>query len=120
MKLIFGLTSDLNEPVIMQYPKTVQEGKQVAENLEIVHQGIERHENFITAKKQNQTLKKKQSNEGILGNGSVVKGQRNYENAGFKTRSSKMQSSFAQFSCNNSRSVNQKSVHYSLYSCPFV
>ena len=44
----------------MQYPKTVQEAKQVAEQLEIVHQGIERHNQNATVKKQNQTLKKKQ------------------------------------------------------------
>ena len=40
MKFIFGLKDDLIEPVFMQYPRTVQEAKQVAENLEIVHQGI--------------------------------------------------------------------------------
>ena len=62
----------------MQYPKTVQEAKQVAENLEIVLQGIERHENSKTAKKQNQTLKKKQSKKSILGNSSVIRGQRRY------------------------------------------
>ena len=44
MRFIFGLNEDLIEPVFMQYPKTVQEAKQVAENIEIVHQGIERHE----------------------------------------------------------------------------
>ena len=116
MKFIFGLNEDFIEPVFMQYPKTVQEAKQVAENLEIVHQGIERHENTITAKNQNQTLKKKQSKKGILGNSSVVRGQKNYQSAGFKMRSSKTWSSFAQFNCNISRSVNQKSVHHSLHS----
>ena len=35
-------------------------------------------------------------------------------------RSSKTRSSFAQFSCNISRSVNQNSVHHSLYSRPSV
>ena len=64
----------------MQYPKTVQEAKQVAEQLEIVHQGIERHNQNSTVKKQNQTLKKKQCKKGILGNGSVVRGQQNYQN----------------------------------------
>ena len=44
MKFIFGLNEDLIEPVFMQHPKTVQDAKQVAENLEIVHQGIDRHE----------------------------------------------------------------------------
>ena len=44
MKFIFGLNEDLIEPVFMQYPTTVQEAKQVAKNLEIVHQGVERHE----------------------------------------------------------------------------
>ena len=78
MKFIFGLKDDLIEPVFMQYPKTVQEAKQVAGNLEIVHQGIERHENSITAKRQNQTLKKKQGKKGILGNGLVVRGRRDY------------------------------------------
>ena len=74
MKFIFGLNDDLIELVFMQYPKTVQEAKQVAKNLEIVHQGIERHENSITAKKQNQTLKKKQSKKGILGHWFSCKG----------------------------------------------
>ena len=37
---------NLIEPVFMQYPKTVQKAKQVAENIEIVHQGVERHENL--------------------------------------------------------------------------
>ena len=89
MKFIFNLNEDIIEPVFMQYPKTVQEAKQVAENLEIVHQGIERHDNTITAKNQNQTLKKKQSKKGILGNGSVVRGQQIYQSAGDKMRSSK-------------------------------
>ena len=120
MKSIFGLKDDLIESVFMQYPKTVQEAKQVAENLEIVHQGIERHENPKTAKKQNQTLKEKRGKKGILGNGSVVRGQRNYQSTGNKMRSSKTRSSFAQFSCNNSRNVYQKPVHHSLYSRPFV
>ena len=120
MKFIFGLKEDLIEPVFMQYPKTVQEAKQVAKNLEIVHQGIERHENSKTAKKQNQTLNKKPSKKGILGNGVVARGQRNYQSAGSKMRNSKARSSFAQFSCNNSRSVYQKSVHHSLYSRPSV
>ena len=120
MKFIFSLKDDLIEPVFMQYPKTVQEAKQVAENLEIGHQGIERHENSKTAKKQNQTLNKKQSKKGILGNSSVVRGQRDYQSAGFTMRSSKTQSSFAQFSCNVSRNVNQKSVHHSLDSRPSV
>ena len=120
MQFIFGLNNDLIELVFMQYPKTVQEAKQVAENLEIVHQGVERHENSITAKKQNQTLKKKQSKKGILGNGSVVRGQRNYQNVGSKMRRRKTRSNFAQFSCNTSRSVNQNSVYHSLYSRPFV
>ena len=120
MKFIFGLNDDLIELVFMLYPKTVQEAKQVAKNLEIVHQGIERHEKPITTKKQNQTLKKKQSKKGIPGNGSVVRGRRNYQNAGSKMRSRKTRSSFAQFSCNTSRSVNQNSIHHSLYSRPFV
>ena len=67
MKFIFGLNENFIEPVFMQYPKTVQEAKEVAENLEIVHQGIEQHENFITAKKQNKTLNRNQSKKGILG-----------------------------------------------------
>ena len=33
MRFIFGLKDDLIEPVFMQYPKTVQEAKQVAETL---------------------------------------------------------------------------------------
>ena len=57
----------------MQYPKTVQEAKQVAENMEIVHQGVERHESK-TAKGKNQTLNKKQSKKGILGNSISCKG----------------------------------------------
>ena len=68
MRFIFGLKDDLIEPVFMQYPKTVQEAKQVAENIEIVHQGVERHEKSKTAKGQNQTSNKKQSKKGILGN----------------------------------------------------
>ena len=114
MKFIFGLKDDLIEPVFMQYPKTVQEAKQVAENMEIVHRGIEWHENSKTAQKQNQTLNKKQGKKGILGNGLVKRGQRTYQSAGIKMRSSKVRSSFAQFSCNNSRSVYQNSVHHSL------
>ena len=120
MNFIFNLKDDLIEPVFMQYPKTVQEAKQVAENLEIVHQGIERHENTKTTKKQNQTLNKKQSKKGILGNNSVKRGQRDHQSTGSKMRSSTTRSSFAQFSCNNSRSVYQKSVHHSLYSRPSV
>ena len=120
MKFIFGLKDDLIEPVFMQYSKTVQEAKQVAENLEIVHQGIERYENSKTAKKQNQTLNKKSSKKGILGNGSIVRGQSNFQSAGIKVRSSKTRSSFAQFSCNTSRNVLQKSAQHSLFSRPFV
>ena len=116
MKFIFDLKDDLIELVFMQYPKTVQEAKQVAENLEIVHQGIERHEKSKTAKKRNQTLNKKQSKKGILGNSSVKRGQKIYQSVGIKMRSNKTRSSFAQFSCKNSRSVNQNSVHYSLNS----
>ena len=74
MGFIFGLKEDLIEPVFMQYPKTVQEAKQVAENIEIVHQGVERHESK-TAKGKNQTLNKKQCKKGILGNSAVVRGQ---------------------------------------------
>ena len=81
MKFIFGLKDDLTEPVFMQYPKTVQEAKQVAENLEIVHQGIERHERSKTAKGQNQTLNKKQSKKGILGNVSIKRGQQSVDGA---------------------------------------
>ena len=118
MKFIFGLKDDLIEPVFMQYPKTVQEAKQVAENLEIVHQGIERHEKSKIAKGQNQTLKKKPSKKGILGKVSVKRGQRKYSSAGVKMRSSKTRSSFAQFSCNTSRNVHQKSVQHFLFSRP--
>ena len=60
MRFIFGLKEELIEPVFMQYPKTVQEAKQVAENIEIVHQGVERHEKSKTAKGPNQTSNKKQ------------------------------------------------------------
>ena len=121
MKFVFGLNDDLIEPVFMQYPKMVQEAKQVAENLEIVHQGTERHENPKIAKKQNQTSNKKQSKKkGILGNGSVKRGQGTYQSAGIRMRSSKVWSSFAQFSFNISRNVNHKSVQHSLYSCPSV
>ena len=110
MKFIFGLKDDLIEPVFLQYPKTVQEAKQVAENLEIVHQGIERHENTKTAKYENQTLNKKQGKKGILGNDSVVRGQRYCQSAGVKLRRKMMRSNVAQFSCNNSRNVHQNSV----------
>ena len=120
MRFIFGLKDDLVEPVFMQYPKTVQEAKQVAENIEIVHQGVERHEKSKTAKGQNQTLNKKQSKKGILGNSSVKRGQGSIQSAGIKMRSTKMRSSFAQFSCTTSRNVNQKSVHHSLFSRPPV
>ena len=120
MKFIVGLNEDLIEHVFMQYPKTVQEAKQVAEQLEIVHQGIERHNQNSTVKKQNQTLKKKQCKKGILGNGSVVRGQQNYQNTGIKMRSKKTRNNFAQFSCNNNRSVYQNSVPHSLYSRPSV
>ena len=120
MRFIFGLKEDLIEPVFMQYPKTVQEAKQVAENIEIVHQGVERHEKFKTAKGKNQTSNKKQGKKGILGNVSVVRGQYSNQSAGFKMRSRKTRSSFAQVSCNISRSVNQKSVHHSLFSRPPV
>ena len=88
--------------------------------MEIVHQRIERHENSKTAKKQNQTLNKKQSKKGILGKGTVVRGQRNYQSTGSKLRSSKTQNNFAQFSCNTSCCVNQKYVHYSFDSRPSV
>ena len=91
----------------MQYPKTVQEAKQVAENIEIVHQGVERHEKFKTAKGKNQTSNKKQSKKGILGNSSVKRGQRSNQSTGFKMRSRKTRNSFAQFSCNISRNVHQ-------------
>ena len=85
--------------------------------MEIVHQGIERHESK-TAKGQNQTLNKKPSKKGILGNVSLKRGQQSYQSAGVKMRSSKTQSSFAQLSCNISRNVHQKSVQNSLYSRP--
>ena len=120
MRFIFGLNEDLIEPVFMQYPKTVQEAKQVAENIEIVHQGVERHEKFKTAKGQNQTLNKKQSKKGILGNSSVVRGQCSNQNTGFKMRSRKTRNSFASFSCNISRDVHQNSVQNSLFSRPSV
>ena len=120
MRFIFGLKEDLIEPVFMQYPKTVQEAKQVAENLEIVHQGVERHEKSKTAKGKNQTSNKKRGKKGILGNSSVVRGQSSNQSAGFKTRSRKTRSSFAQFSCNISRSVNQNFAHHSLFSRPPV
>ena len=118
MRFIFGLKDDLIEPVFMQYPKTVQEAKQVAENLEIVHQGIERHDK--TAKGKNQMLNKKQSKKGILGNVSVERGQSSIQSAGVKTRSRKTRNSFASFSCNISRDVHQKSVQNSLFSRPPV
>ena len=117
MKFIFGLKNDLVEPVFMQYSKTVQKAKQVAENIEIVHQGAKRHESK-TAKGQNQTLNKKQRKKGILGNVSVNRGQRNDQRVGVKMRSSKTRSSFTQISCNIS--VNQKSVQHSLFSRPSV
>ena len=120
MRFIFGLNDDLIEPVFMQYPKTVQEAKQVAENIEIVHQGVELYEKSKTAKGRNQTLNKKQSKKGILGNVSVARGQRSIQSAGVKMRSSKTWSSFAQFSCNISRNVNQTSVHHFLFSRPYV
>ena len=104
----------------MQYPKTVQEAKQVAENIEIIHQGAERHYKEKTAKGKNQTLNKKHGKKGILGNVSVKWGQRNCQSAGVKMRRSKTQSSFAQFSCKNSRNVSQKSFHHSLHSCRSV
>ena len=120
MRFIFGLKEDLIEPVFMQYPKTVQEAKQVAENMEIVHQGVERHEKSKTAKGQNQTLNKKRSKKGILGNSSVVRGQSSIQSAGVKMRSSKTRISFASVSCNISRSVHQNSVQNSLFSRPPV
>ena len=94
MRFIFGLNDDLIEPVFMQYPKTVQEAKQVAENIEIVHQGVERHEKSKTARSKNQTLKKKPSKKGILGNSSVVRGQNSIQSAGVKMRSKTTRSSF--------------------------
>ena len=120
MRFIFGLKDDLIEPVFMQYPKTVQEAKQVAENIEIVHQGVERHEKSKTAKGQNQTSNKKRGKKGILGNSSVVRGQSSNQSAGFKTRSRKTRNSFASVSCNISRNVYQNSVQNSLYSRPLV
>ena len=120
MRFIFGLKEDLIEPVFMHYPKTVQEAKQVAENIEIVHQGVERHEKFKTAKGKNQTLNKKQSKKGILGNVSVKRGQSSIQSAGVKTRSSKTRINIASVSCNISRNVNQISVHNSLFSRPPV
>ena len=119
MRFIFSLKDDLIEPVFMQYPKTVQEAKQVAENIEIVHQGVERH-GSKTAKGKNQTSNKKQSKKGILGNVSVKRGQSSIQSTGVKMRSRKTQNSFAQFSCNFSRSVHQKSVQNSLFSHPYV
>ena len=87
MKFIFGLKVELIEHVLLQYPKTVQEAKQIAEELDIVHQGIARHENE-TALEQNQTSNKKQSKKGILGNVSVKRGQQyQYQNTGIRTRS---------------------------------
>ena len=120
MRFIFGLNEDLIEPVFMQYPKTVQEAKQVAENIEIIHQGVERHEKFKTAKGQNQTLNKKHHKKGILGNVSVVRGRRSIQSAGVKMRSKMTRSSFAQLSCNISRNVYQNSVQNSLFSRPYV
>ena len=119
MRFIFGLNENLMEPVFMQYPKTVQEAKQVAENIEIVHQGVERHESK-TAKGQNQTLNKKHGKKGILGNVSVKRGQQSVQSAGVKMRSKMTWSSFAQFSCNTSRNVHQNSVQHSLFSRPPV
>ena len=72
MKFIFGLKVESIEHVLLQYPKAVQEAKQIAEELDIVHQGVERHENEI-ALEQNQTSNKKQGKKGILGN-VLVKG----------------------------------------------
>ena len=120
MRFIFGLNDELIEPVFMEYPKTVQEAKQVAENIEIVHQGVKRQEEIKTAMQQNQTLNKKHDKKGILGNGSVVRGQQNYQNTGIKMRSSKTRNKFAQFSCNISRDVNQNFVQNSLFSRPSV
>ena len=88
--------------------------------MEIVHQGVERHEKSKTAKGQNQTLKKNPSKKCILGKVSVKRGQRKCSSAGVKMRSSKTRSSFAQFSCNTSRNVHQKSVQHSLFSRPSV
>ena len=118
MRFIFGLNENLIEPVFMQYPKTVQEAKQVAENLEIDHQGVERHDK--TAKGKNQTSNKKQGKKGILGNSSVVRGQSNIQSTGAKMRSKKTRNSFASVSCNISRSVHQHSVQHSLFSRPHV
>ena len=120
MRFIFGLKDDLIEHIFMQYPKTVQEAKQVAENIEIVHQGVERHEKFKTAKGKNQTSNKKRSKQGILGNSADARGQSSIQSTGVKTRSKTTRSSFAQFSSGVSRSVNQKSVHNSLFSRPTV
>ena len=118
MRFIFGLKEDLIEPIFMQYPKTVQEAKQVAENIEIVHQGVERHDK--TAKSKNQTLNQKPGKKGILGNSTVVRGQSSNQSTGVKMRSRKTRNSFASVSCNISRNVHQNSVHHSLYSRPHV
>ena len=116
MKFIFGLKAELIEHVLLQYPKTVQEAKQIAEELDIVHQGVKRHENK-TALEQNQTSNKKQGKKGILGNVSVKRGQQyQYQNTGIRTRSRQTRSRHASISCNISRSVNQKSVQNSLLS----
>ena len=120
MRFIFGLKESLIEPVFMQYPKTVQEAKQVAENVEIVHQGVKRHDENKTAKDKHQTSNKKQGKKGILGNVSVQRGQCSIQSTGFKLRSSKTRSRFAELSCNYSRNVNQKSVQNSLLSRPSV
>ena len=88
--------------------------------MDIVHQGVARHENE-TALEQNQTSNKKQGKKGILGNVSVKRGQQyQYSNTGIKTRSRQTRSRRASINCTISRSVNQKSVQNSLFSRQLV
>ena len=92
----------------------------MAEHIEIVHQGTTRHNRNSTVTKQNQTLKKKPGKKGILGDGSVIRDQQNYQDANVKKRSKKTRNNLEQFNCNSNRSVHQNSVQNSLFVRPSV
>ena len=59
MKFILGLKEDFIEPILLQYPKTVQEAKQIAEELDIVHQGVARHKMKLHWNKTKHRIKSK-------------------------------------------------------------
>ena len=67
-KYILGLRSEYIESVFLQYPKSVQEAKQAAEQVEVAHKAGERFyggDVVLHHRKKNQSLKKKRNVEGV-------------------------------------------------------